>query len=426
MVRFIVISVLLSSPFALLANSMSYQDQFIQSISPAAIDMMVEHRIPASVTMAQAIHESNYGKSELAAQANNYFGMQCGSITAWSGNCYRKVDYDAQNNAYAAQFRMYTSIEECFDDRVAFLNKKRYRHLFDLDIANHFDWIKGLYEAGYAEDPAYTQKLNSIINRHNLKTYDKKGLAIINKSSETLLAQTQEPELFYARSKTYDVFPSTYMSGIYNQNNVKMVVAAPGMTLDEIAKNTGRTEKKLREFNDMTDSQFLIPFQYVFLSPKKTISKVAEIHTVRKDETMYVIAQAYGIQLEHLLALNKMTRGQLPAKGEIIELSKQRKTNPKIRIPLKKEPKNSNAETVVSTNSTKPTLDHRPTAKPNPVYPSFENAVISTRQMHLVKKGDTVYSICRKYKISKKQLDYWNNLNSTIININELLFVESD
>ncbi len=396
---------------SLLAGSRVEQERFIHSISDPAIDMMVEHRIPASVTIAQAVHESNYGQSELATNANNFFGMQCGSATVWSGDCYRKVDYDKNGKPYSAQFRIYNSVEECFEDRIAFLSKERYQSLYNLHVADYYNWIKGLKAAGYAEDKAYVNKLDYIINKFNLTQYDKKGLAILKQASHTSLAQIQEPEVFFARGKTYDVFPSDYRPGIYNQNNVAMVIAAPNMTLADISKNTGLSEAQLRQYNDMTESQQLITFQYVFLEPKKEISKVAETHIVKNDETMYVIAQSYGIQLEYLLQLNKLKRGQLPARGEIIQLNIERKNSPKIRIR--------------KTHEYQP-ISYRPTAKPNPKHPSINHVYETTRQTHIVQRGDTVFNICMRYNITEQQLREWNNLNSTIIHINDLLFVEGD
>jgi hypothetical protein len=127
---------------------------------------MKKFGIPASITMAQGILESSSGKGELALKSNNHFGIKCHST--WKG---KKVYHDDDEKGEC--FRKYRNPETSYRDHSLFLkSRSRYGFLFKLKISNYIKWAKGLRKAGYATDPAYANKLISIIERYELWKLD--------------------------------------------------------------------------------------------------------------------------------------------------------------------------------------------------------------------------------------------------------------
>lgn len=156
-------------------NLNSFTLDYIDKYKSIAIKKMIEHDIPASITLAQGILESGNGRSELARRANNHFGIKCHK--GWKG---KKVyhDDDKRNEC----FRKYNNPEGSFEDHSLFLTtRSRYSFLFDLRKDNYKAWAKGLKKAGYATDRKYPSKLIGFIETYHLYQYDKLVLKSKNK-----------------------------------------------------------------------------------------------------------------------------------------------------------------------------------------------------------------------------------------------------
>ena len=139
---------------------------YVNTYSKVAVNEMKKFVIPASITMAQGILESSSGKGELALKSNNHFGIKCHST--WKG---KKVYHDDDEKGEC--FRKYRNPETSYRDHSLFLkSRSRYGFLFKLKISNYIKWAKGLRKAGYATDPAYANKLISIIERYELWKLD--------------------------------------------------------------------------------------------------------------------------------------------------------------------------------------------------------------------------------------------------------------
>ncbi|MGZ4044222.1 MAG: glycoside hydrolase family 73 protein [Bacteroidia bacterium] len=139
---------------------------YINWYADDAIDQMVQHGIPASVTLAQAIFESRSGSSYLAKKSNNHFGIKCHST--WRGDTVIKTD-DTLNEC----FRKYSSVEESYEDHSLFLRSRgRYAHLFKLPVTDYKSWCYGLKNSGYATFPGYADELIKIIEENKLYLYD--------------------------------------------------------------------------------------------------------------------------------------------------------------------------------------------------------------------------------------------------------------
>lgn len=139
---------------------------YVTWYSEDAVEQMIEHGIPASVTLAQAIFESRCGSSVLARKSNNHFGIKC--HTTWGGDTVVKTD-DTLNEC----FRKYSSVEESYLDHSLFLkSRSRYAHLFNIPVTDYKSWCRGLKAAGYATYTNYAEELIKIIEELKLYRYD--------------------------------------------------------------------------------------------------------------------------------------------------------------------------------------------------------------------------------------------------------------
>ena len=159
---------------------MSYTDTFIQEHKGAAIREMVFRGIPASVTMAQAILESGWGRSPLAVEANNFFGIKASD---WKGPTYTMPTQEYGSQGYYvdpdAKFRKYSSDSASFKDHSKFLiENKNYSRAFQKDIDDYAGWAAELKRGGYATAPDYVQKVVSIVNQYKLQELDRKGIQL--------------------------------------------------------------------------------------------------------------------------------------------------------------------------------------------------------------------------------------------------------
>ena len=127
---------------------------------------MKKYGIPASITLAQGLLESQAGMGELAVKSNNHFGIKCHK--GWRG---ASVSHD--DDAKGECFRKYKKVEQSYRDHSEFLrNRSRYSDLFKMNKRDYVSWAHGLKKAGYATDPQYAYKLISLIERYELWQFD--------------------------------------------------------------------------------------------------------------------------------------------------------------------------------------------------------------------------------------------------------------
>lgn len=147
------------------------KQEFINSIKEGALRSQRECSILASLTIAQAILESSWGKSGLAQKANNLFGMK--AFSSWKG---RKVTmattewYDGKKQTINADFRAYASFAESIEDHNKLLENKRYKSV--RECKEYRDACREIYKCGYATDPSYPEKLLAIIEEYKLYEFD--------------------------------------------------------------------------------------------------------------------------------------------------------------------------------------------------------------------------------------------------------------
>lgn len=140
---------------------------YVQRFADIAKAEQGKFGIPASITLAQGLLESDAGESPLSAQANNHFGIKCFSRTCGRGHCRNFTD-----DTHKDFFRVFPSAWESFRSHSVLLQGSRYKGLKKLGSSNYVDWAHGLSKAGYATDKKYAQKLIHLIEDLELYQFD--------------------------------------------------------------------------------------------------------------------------------------------------------------------------------------------------------------------------------------------------------------
>ena len=149
------------------------QAAFLRTLVPAAQRIAARYRLPASVVLAQAILESNWGRSQLARRANNLFGIKAVSAEA-DAITLPTTEYDdaGQLQIVGARFAAYASTEDCLADYARLLAFAP-RYAPARAVAHDpFAFAEQLEACGYATDPGYGEKIAQIIRRHKLTRFD--------------------------------------------------------------------------------------------------------------------------------------------------------------------------------------------------------------------------------------------------------------
>jgi LysM repeat protein len=289
-----------------------------------AIREMIRTGVPASITLAQGIIESDYGRSRLATKANNHFGIKCHSD--WKG---AKIyhDDDRRNEC----FRKYNSPEQSFIDHSDFLvNGSRYDFLFDFRIDDYKSWAKGLKKAGYATNPRYASMLINTIEENNLSHYDdivlgRAGRSRTGQDSSEIIAAGREAEVSSDNERDRGVVIRS-SSRIKERNRIQYIIVREGDTYRSLAEEFDLLSWEIFRYNDLGDEAVLVPGQLVYIQPKRNKAEPGnDYHIVKEGETMYTISQLYGIKLKILYERNHLVPGRIVPLGTELWL---RKTKP--------------------------------------------------------------------------------------------------
>ncbi|MCB0699060.1 MAG: LysM peptidoglycan-binding domain-containing protein [Chitinophagales bacterium] len=170
---------------SLFAQDDAFVQQYIERYRNLAMSEQQRSGIPAAIKLAQAIHESGAGRSELAVNANNHFGIKCKA--GWTGLTYQYTD-DRPNEC----FRKYNLDFESWQDHSDYLKgNPRYASLFQNSITDYAAWAYGLRRAGYATNPNYPKLLIDLIERYRLTQYT--YMAMGNDVGGTVASTTPAP-----------------------------------------------------------------------------------------------------------------------------------------------------------------------------------------------------------------------------------------
>jgi LysM repeat protein len=258
-------------------------EAYIQKYSSIAQEQMRKYGIPSSITLAQGILESGSGKSKLAIEANNHFGVKCHDT--WNGATMH-LDDDAPNEC----FRKYKSVEQSFEDHSVFLKKPRYEELFTLEITDYKGWAQGLKKCGYATSSTYAKNLIDLIEKYELTQFD-----------------TEQK-------------PNEHSAIVHISNNrIKYVSAKKKETLKELSQRTGVSERLLAKYNDIEDRHVFQEKEIAYLQPKRFKGSVKE-YKVKRGENIRDISQQYGIRIHSIERKNKLERGAELKTGVVLRL----------------------------------------------------------------------------------------------------------
>ncbi|MBC2271697.1 GW domain-containing glycosaminoglycan-binding protein [Listeria welshimeri] len=183
------------------------QQQFIQSIANDAQDLQKEEKILTSVTLAQAILESNWGKSGLSTSGNNLFGIK----GSYEGNSVSMGTQEFSNGKAfhtQANFRKYPDKKASLVDHAQlFVNGVSGNANLYSAVIGETDYKKAAYaiqDAGYATDPVYAEKLISTIKNYNLDKYDQVYDTVISTDKQLAYAEITNPGTEALWTKPYN------------------------------------------------------------------------------------------------------------------------------------------------------------------------------------------------------------------------------
>jgi flagellum-specific peptidoglycan hydrolase FlgJ/LysM repeat protein len=356
---------------------LNYVDRF----KGIAVREMERTGIPASIKLAQGLLESDAGRSNLANQANNHFGVKCHSD--WQGARFYKEDDDydpVTKELLKSCFRVYKNADESFVEHSEFLRDPRkvarYGPLFQLAKTDYVGWANGLEKAGYATSDTYSEALVKMIEDYQLAQFDGYTSAEIpmagtkpvanntnnrppdnfpvngnqpaytppssggnkpnnaqtdpnqlpyfdpsNPNGAQTSANPQSGDTYSTANGGYVAPPPADMTG--SRNDVKYIRAMSGQTLYEVAGKNGVRVDNLQAYNEeIGDPNRPLENGLVLYTQKKRNAwhGAEKKYTVKDCETMYDIAQKFGIKLSKLYSKNEMRDGEQPQVGEKILL----------------------------------------------------------------------------------------------------------
>ncbi len=446
---------------------------YIKEYKDLAIMKQNEYGIPASITLAQALHESNVGRSELAVKGNNHFGIKCGG--SWTGPSIHKDD-DKVDDC----FRKYGKVEDSYDDHSAFLTKNpRYSALFELDVRDYNSWAKGLKKAGYATNPVYAEKIIETIEKYDLAYYTVEAMQSPQENAvveqvETSQTQTgrdevDEVNLVFDMPDTNRIHAPKSLSvprwdSAFVYLGKKAFYAEEGLSLIPASGFYEISLKKLLKYNDLKND-IITESSVIFLEPKNSTGKVPTVK-VEKHRSMWWHAQDQAVKLSKLLRLNHLSAHDVPAIDEYLYLDAVNPETPDIlsnpnsthgkEIELsatpKKGPDANNGKTVTRTldlqnsnHNDEPNVEkeevlryeRKPVYNPEK-YPEekiLDNSSSSSSTqnpdkidyseelIHIVTPGQNLDMVAMLYRVSKKSIIDYNYLSSEALTEGQKLLI---
>jgi LysM repeat protein len=370
-------------------NSQIVKD-YINTYREIAIDEMLRTGVPASITLAQGIHETSAGQSELVKKSNNHFGIKC--KTEWKGE---SVTHD--DDARGECFRKYEDPFQSYRDHSDFLKyRPHYSFLFKLDPTDYEGWSYGLKKAGYATNPKYPQILIKIIRDYDLQDYTLLAMERMKQDNgvvqvKNAISLNNESGTEAKAVEAVEVNVSRFPSGIFKINDTKVMIIKKGTSYLKLADENDITLARLFEFNDMKPVDIAEKDHILFVQRKRKTG-ASDVHVVANGETLHYISQLQGIRLENLLEYNSLRAGDEVPSGTTLSL---KGPGPSITLFKKKEKPAQNALSAVSENKNSNGAEKM-------VY-------------HTVQPKQTMYAIAKIYEVSVDDVMRWNDLSSTTL-----------
>src|SRR5688572_10247871 len=329
--RFVFLLALLSATFISKAQKADVILNYIEAYREIAIAEMHRTGVPASIKLAQGIHETTAGTSDLVRRSNNHFGIKCKSN--WTGESVKHTD-DAPHEC----FRKYDDPAQSYRDHSDFLKgSSRYASLFNLDPLDYSAWAYGLKKAGYATNPKYPQIIIKLIETYNLQDYTLIALGKMPPKENAIGVISMErtngddpgiattiPEVEKKNEQRRD-----YPKEEFKINNTRVIYASAGTSLLSIAQQYSIPLARIFEYNELERTETLTNDQLIYLQRKRKAGS-NEFHVVKQGETIRDIAQEEALRLESLLEYNHLESYMQPAAGEQLYLRAKAPGMPKL------------------------------------------------------------------------------------------------
>jgi LysM repeat protein len=382
MKKLFIVTVLFLSAALAGAQEMLTPEQYIALYKDIAIREMKRMGVPAAITLAQGILETESGNSDLVKKSNNHFGIKC--KTSWTG---ASVTHD--DDASGECFRLYKTAEDSYRDHSNFLRgSDRYGFLFKLDVKDYKGWAYGLKKAGYATNPAYPQILIKNIEQYNLQQYTLAAADEVPKfdagkyqddPAETITEKVAVDEKIPDGASLLDVSDK-----VISVNGSKAVYAGKGTSLLVVATKNNIPLIKMLGFNELAEDGMLVKDQYVFLE-KKSKTGENDFYIAKERESLYDIAQKNGVQLQYILDYNKFSGNESIAEGTKVYL--------------------------------------KPGLAPSKNVARQTPPAVAVNKTHIVAPKEGLYAISKKYNVTVQQLKEWNNLAGDSLSIGQELII---
>lgn len=250
------------------------REEYIFRYRQIAVDHMERYGIPASITLAQGILESDCGNSRLSRSSNNHFGIKC--KRDWTGD---RVYHDDDEKGEC--FRSYATVEESYEDHARFLdNSPRYEKLFSYATDDYRSWAHGLKAAGYATAPDYALRLIKIIEESKLYLFDRpSGVEQYDLATRPITTEGTNPagRLPGGAPKPGQIDPDNFMvsisdwSGypIYREGERYYTLPREGDTYEKIGATFRISARNMRKFNEASTGTQPAAGQKIFLGKKR-------------------------------------------------------------------------------------------------------------------------------------------------------------
>ena len=308
---------------------------YIDQYKDIAISEMKRTGIPASITLAQGIIESNSGESNLALNFKNHFGIKCKSD--WKGETTYQDD-DAKQEC----FRAYPNSNASYIDHSNFLKTRpNYAPLFELDPVDDSAWAYGLKKAGYATAADYPKKLLKVINDFELSQYNFPELGFFEDEDtptqkiDTTAITSTITDITNAKdsinSKYIDTIQLSNIKGITSSDSIQITAPTAingiGALPTELAKDSAiRIDSTLPKKDTSTvvseKPNNAIKFEYP--KGKFKANQLLAIYA-SAGSSFLELATTYNIALYKLYGYNDLEETDLVPKDQILYLVPKRK-----------------------------------------------------------------------------------------------------
>lgn len=344
----------------LIAQPPSSSLDYLQNHKDLAIREMLRTGIPASIILSRALLESGAGQNDLARNANNHFGVQCGK--SWIGSTHSQLTYNEEGALEPGCFRVYPNAAASFRDHSNLIlapdRIQRYRMLFKLATTDYYGWVNGLQLCGFIRSEAYAEKLITIIEDYGLHRYD---------------------AIFYMKT----ALPARYWSPTEKNENAPIAL---------LARRSKPEEEAGTEYG----------FQYLESNPPTLHSDLVQRAqtgpAVPAPTLFHGQVYHYGGQLVAQAATGKPLYAQPAASWYL--------SKPDIGF--------DQDQFAEKSASSKAMLVHLGATTDPPAHLAFRTSLI-TKVFHKVNRNETLPGIARQYQTTVRQLIHLNGLRNTAV-----------